>query len=182
MFCSHCGNRIEENMKFCGRCGTPVEIEQVELQAEHTSLKAETLVEPQIRSDTLSQSEFLEGVPAGYQQHSSGFYYKQEYFQDNMTGKMIEKVTWFNPFTGQYKEVTEDEIDEKRERRNTGKLYILMALCGVVMGILIVYLVPKADPFSAKVSKAQIEEEQQASSNLVNAFREYSKGNAMPME
>lgn len=161
MFCSHCGNKIEENAKFCGHCGTPAEA------APGVSV----------------QPELPGGIPAGFRQHSSGFYYKQEYLQDTVTGKMLEKVIWFNPFTGQYKEVTEDETARKRQRKNTAVLYVLMTVCGVAAGIVFLCFVQReAEPFLANVSKEQLMEEQESNYNLVNAFREYSKGSAIPIE
>lgn len=158
MFCSQCGNKIEENEKFCGNCGMSVEMEEKRVQGEQTA--------------------FL----IGYQEHSSGFFYKQEYVQNQDTGKMMERVTWFNPFTGEYKEVMEDESGQ-RQSKKAGVLYGIMVACGVLIGLVFIYFMPKqADTFSMNISEEQLMKEQDAGTNLVNALREYTKGHAEPME
>ena len=35
MFCIKCGNRLDENMKFCDQCGAPVPVDPDKLEAKN---------------------------------------------------------------------------------------------------------------------------------------------------
>ncbi len=39
MFCIKCGNRLDENMKFCDQCGAPVPVDSDKLEAKKENLK-----------------------------------------------------------------------------------------------------------------------------------------------
>lgn len=39
MFCIKCGNRLDENMKFCDQCGAPVPVDPDKLEAKKENLK-----------------------------------------------------------------------------------------------------------------------------------------------
>ena len=39
MFCIKCGNRLDENMKFCDQCGAPVPVDPGKLEAKKENLK-----------------------------------------------------------------------------------------------------------------------------------------------
>ena len=39
MFCIKCGNRLDENMKFCDQCGAPVPVDPNKLEAKKENLK-----------------------------------------------------------------------------------------------------------------------------------------------
>lgn len=54
MFCSNCGNQLPDSAKFCGKCGSPVEVEEVQ-QSSYTAVKKEekkkrTMSMPKVKS------------------------------------------------------------------------------------------------------------------------------------
>lgn len=39
MFCTHCGNELSADAKFCTACGTPITVEEVKTEKEETTKK-----------------------------------------------------------------------------------------------------------------------------------------------
>lgn len=102
MFCSNCGNKVEDGMTFCAKCGTPVKKEEeqrVFVGQNSTEAKnvtsQEKIIESEIpSSDTDLQSAYISGRTSDFYSDKGLRYYLKTFKKFDLNGNPTFKWDW----------------------------------------------------------------------------------------
>lgn len=96
MFCSNCGNQIPDGARFCGKCGTPVEMPQ---QQQPVQPQPEAQPQAQVQSEQPVYQQPVYQQPIYQQQTYQQNVYQQEsvvdpFYQDMINSAAGSALTW----------------------------------------------------------------------------------------